>query len=184
VNLKWICVFCGSSKGIPPLYAEHAREFARLLVGHGMGLVYGGASVGLMGIIADAVTAAGGETIGVIPRSLVVRELAHPNLTRLIVTETLTERKTRMVELSDALVALPGGAGTLDELFEVWTAAQLGLHTKPMGLLNSGGYYDPLLAFVDRAVTEGFLASRQRDLLLVATTPQQLLSALTQHTTQ
>jgi len=183
VKLKWLCVFCGSSTGANPLYAEHAREFARLLVGHGMGLVYGGAGTGLMGILADAVIAAGGETIGVIPHSLVARELAHANLTRLIVTESLAERKTRMLELSDALVTLPGGAGTLDELFEVWTAGQLGLHEKPMALLNSGGYYDPLLAFVDRAVTEGFLASRQRNLLLVENTPQQLISALTRHDT-
>ena len=144
-----------------------------------MRVVYGGASVGLMGTIADAVLAEGGEVIGVIPGALVEREIAHRRLTELRVVETMHERKAGMAALADAFVALPGGLGTLEELFEIWTWSQIGLHAKPYGLLNTAGYYDPLIEFVDHAVREGFVRERQRSSLVVASDPEELLDLLT-----
>jgi uncharacterized protein (TIGR00730 family) len=176
---RWICVFCGARQGTARRYVPQVIDFGHVLVQQGMGLVYGGASIGLMGVIADTVLAAGGEVIGVIPEGLLEKEIAHSGLTRLIVTRSLSERKARMLELSDAFVALPGGTGTLDELTELWTAAQLGLHTKPIGLLNAGNYFDSLLKFLDHSVTEGFLSPGDRHLLHVEVTPQKLLERLT-----
>jgi uncharacterized protein (TIGR00730 family) len=158
-----------------------AAELGRALAAEGLGTVYGGASVGMMGAVADGALAAGGEVIGVIPRQLVDRELAHPGLSELHTTESMHERKALMLSLADAVVALPGGAGTLDELFEVITWSQLGLHAKPIGLLEIAGYYQPLLAFLDHAVTEALLRPEQRNTLLVAEDSAVLLRALRSH---
>jgi uncharacterized protein (TIGR00730 family) len=160
-----VCVFCGSAFGSRPVYAEVARSFGRGLAARGIGVVYGGASVGLMGELADAALAAGGEVIGVIPRSLVAREIAHAGLTELHVVETMHERKALMAELSDAIVALPGGAGTLDELFETLTWRQLGLHAKPIVLLDVDGFFEPLVALADHLVAEGFVRPEFRRVL-------------------
>lgn len=161
-----ICVFCGSSSGRSE-YVEAARHVGTTLAERGIELVYGGAKVGTMGAVADAALAAGGRVIGVIPRGLVDREIAHKGLTELHVVADMHERKAKMAELSDGFVALPGGAGTLEELFEVWTWAQLGLHTKPVGLLDVAGYYGHLTRFVEHMVVEGFLKPPYRDMLLV-----------------
>jgi len=161
-----ICVFCGSSTGRSPAFVQVAGELGRTLAERGIGLVYGGAHVGLMGVVADAALAAGGEVVGVIPRGLVDRELAHPALTRLSIVETLHERKAEMAALADAFIALPGGLGTLEELTEVLSWAQLDLHEKPIGLLDVAGYFGPFEAFLDHAVAEGFVAERHRRLLL------------------
>ena len=176
--MKRICVFCGSSPGNDPRYLEAARSMGRLLAGRGLGLVYGGGSVGLMGAVADAALAAGGEAIGVIPRVLQVRELAHRSLTTLHVVGSMHERKALMAELSDGFVALPGGMGTLEELSEVLTWAQLGIHARPVGLLDVAGYYRPLATFFDQAVTAGFLRPAHRRLLLVGEEPGPLLDDL------
>jgi hypothetical protein len=173
--MKRICVFCGSSPGYDPRYLEAARDMGRLVAGRGLGLVYGGGSVGLMGAVADAALAAGGEVIGVIPEVLQIRELAHRSLTRLHVVGSMHERKALMAELSDGFVALPGGMGTLEELAEVLTWAQLGLHARPVGLLDVAGYYQPLADFLDRAVSAGFLRPAHRALLLVGHEPGTLL---------
>lgn len=173
-----IGVFCGSSLGRGDEYSAGAKAFASAVALRGMSVVYGGASVGLMGVVADAVLAGGGEVIGVIPRTLVDREIAHRRLTELRVVETMHERKAGMAALADAFVALPGGLGTLEELFEVWTWAQLGLHAKPCGLLNTAGYYDPLIEFVDHAVREGFVREQQRSTLVVLSDPAELLDTL------
>lgn len=173
-----VCVFCGSSFGGRPEYSAAARALGRQLAERGMGLVYGGASVGLMGVVADAALAAGGEVIGVIPRSMVEREIAHAGLSELRVVTSMHERKATMAELADAFVALPGGIGTLEELFEVWTWAQLGLHRKPVALLDVAGFYEPLAAFLDRAVNERFVKLPTRSLLSVETDPAVLLDRL------
>jgi uncharacterized protein (TIGR00730 family) len=178
MRLKWICVFCGAKVGTAQRYSSQVVDFGQTLVRNGMGLVYGGASVGLMGILADTVLAAGGEAIGVIPQGLLEKEIAHERLTRRIITSSLAERKARMLELSDAFVTLPGGAGTLDELSELWTAALLGLHTKPIGILNADGYFDLLLKFFDQTVSAGFVSAAARDLLHVRSTAQELLDQL------
>ncbi|WP_039786584.1 TIGR00730 family Rossman fold protein [Actinoalloteichus spitiensis] len=170
-----ICVFCGSSRGRGERYVEAARALGELLAARDIGLVYGGASVGTMGAVADATIAAGGSVTGVIPTQLVDREIAHPGLTDLRVVSDMHERKAMMAELSDGFIALPGGAGTLEELFEVWTWAQIGLHAKPLGLLDVGGYYQPLRRFVDHMVSEEFLAPVFRDMLLVGSEPAELL---------
>jgi hypothetical protein len=170
-----ICVFCGSSPGADPRYLAAARDMGRTLAARGLGLVYGGGSVGLMGAVADAALEAGGEVIGVIPQVLRIRELAHGRLTTLHVVGSMHERKALMAELSDGFVAMPGGMGTLEELAEVLTWAQLGLHARPCGLLDVAGYYDPLVAFFDRAVEAGFLRPAHRRLLLTETTPAALL---------
>lgn len=173
-----ICIFCGSSPGARPTYRDTAVAMGTAIAERGIGLVYGGAKRGTMGVIADAVLEAGGTAVGILPGTLADRELAHPGLTELHLVDSLAERKDKMAELSDAFAILPGGCGTLDELFEVVTWAQLGLHDKPIGILNIEGYYDHLLAFLDTCVTEGFLSQAHRDLLTVATTPNALLDAL------
>lgn len=178
MKLARVCVYCGSATGRGQAYVECAREFGRLLAARGVELVFGGGGIGLMGVLADAVLAGGGRVHGVIPRSLVERELAHASLTTLHVVETMHQRKARMAELADAFLALPGGIGTLDELFEIWTWTQLGFHSRPLGLLNAQGYFDPLLAFLDHAVAEGFLAPAHRGLLRVGAGPGELLDAL------
>ncbi|MFI9011513.1 TIGR00730 family Rossman fold protein [Actinosynnema sp. NPDC053489] len=161
-----VCVFCGSSSG-RVRHVEAAREVGRALAERGIGVVYGGGRVGTMGALADGALAAGGSVVGVIPRNLVEWEVAHGNLTELRVVSSMHERKALMAELSDAFVALPGGAGTLEELFEVWTWAQLGLHAKPVGLLDVDGYFAHLLRMIDHMVAEGFLKPPYRDMLLV-----------------
>jgi uncharacterized protein (TIGR00730 family) len=176
--MKWLCVFCGSKAGDGDAYAGAARQLGGLLVGRGLGLVFGGGHVGLMGVLADAVLAAGGQAVGVIPKALVDRELAHGALTRLHVVATMHERKALMADLSDGFVALPGGFGTADELFEILTWAQLGLHAKPVGLLNVAGFFRPLLAWLDHTVATGFLRPRHRQLLLEAEAPGRLLDQL------
>jgi uncharacterized protein (TIGR00730 family) len=173
--MKRICVFCGSSPGHDPRYLEAARTMGRTLARRGLGLVYGGGSVGLMGAVADAALAAGGEVTGVIPRVLQIRELAHRSLTTLHVVGSMHERKALMAELSEGFVALPGGMGTLEELSEVLTWAQLGLHARPVGLLDVAGYYQPLARFFDQAVSAGFLRPAHRRLLLVGDQPEALL---------
>jgi hypothetical protein len=176
--MKRICVFCGSSRGSRPAYAEAARQVGAELARRGIGLVYGGGRVGLMGILADAALAAGGEVIGVIPAALLAWEVAHANLTELQVVGSMHDRKARMAELSDAFVALPGGYGTLEEFCEVLTWSQLGLHRKACGLLNVERYYDPLLALLDHAVAERFVRPDHRALVLEATEPDLLLDRL------
>jgi len=173
-----ICVFCGSALGARPEYAAAARELGRLLAEQGLGVVYGGTSIGLMGALADAALAAGGEVIGVLPGSLEKKEIAHRGLTGLHVVDTLAERKQRMFELSGGFVSLPGGTGTLDELSEMLTWAQLGFHEKPMGLLNVAGYFDGLLAFLRHAAAEGLLKERHLALLHVESDPARLLERL------
>jgi len=165
---KWICVFCGSAKGAQPEYAAAAREMGHKIAAAGLGMVYGGGSIGLMGVAADAALAAGGEVVGVIPDVIVDCEVGHDGLTELCVVRTMHERKAMMAERADAFVALPGGFGTLDEFMEIVTWAQLGIHQKPCVLANVGGYYDPLLRFLDSAVDGGFIRSENRGLVWVA----------------
>lgn len=174
--MKSLCVYCGSSPGLTPRYAEAARALAKELVKDNISLVYGGGNVGLMGIIADQVLELGGEVTGIIPKSLVAREVAHASLTRLHIVKDMHERKAMMAELSDGFIALPGGIGTLEELFEVFTWSQLKLHDKPIGILNVDGFYDGLLTFLEHQVNEGFLKSAQANILLVETEPDKLLS--------
>lgn len=161
-------VFCGSSIGAKPLYRDVAVELGRAIALRQVGLVYGGGGIGLMGALADAVLAAGGQVIGVIPQALASKELAHPNLTELRIVRTMHERKAVMAELADAFLALPGGLGTFDELFEILTWAQLGIHRKPVGLLNTDHYFDPLVGMVEHAVREGFVSPLHRELIIVA----------------
>jgi hypothetical protein len=172
-----VCVFCGAHEGRDPAFAQAARATAEALHERGLGLVYGGGAVGLMGVIADRMRELGGDAIGVIPDFMVEHELAHTGLTELRIVRSMHERKALMADLSDAFVALPGGWGTLDELVEAVTWAQLGLHAKPVGLVNVDGYFDPLLAFRDRAVASGFVLDAARTLLIVAPTPVELLDA-------
>lgn len=172
-----ICVFCGSRAGTDPKFTEAARQVGALLAGRGIGLVYGGGRVGLMGVTADAALAAGGEVIGVIPRALQERELAHTGLTGLHVVESMHARKTMMADLSDGFIALPGGAGTLEEIFEQWTWGQLGIHAKPNGFLNVDGYYAPVRQMVQDMVAAGFLARDYADMLTFETDPEALLAA-------
>jgi uncharacterized protein (TIGR00730 family) len=174
-GIRSVCVFCGASSGNDPGYAAAAAVVGERLAGRGIRLVFGGGHRGLMGTVADAALAAGGEVVGVIPRGLVDRELAHTGLTELRVVETLHERKALMEDLSDAFIALPGGLGTLEELTEVLSWAQLELHAKPIGLLDVGGYFDALDAFLDHALAEGFVAERHRRLLLRDTDVDALL---------
>lgn len=176
--MRRICVFSGSSSGCIADYRDAATQLGTLLAGRGIGLVYGGASVGLMGAVADAAMAAGGEVIGVIPHALVKREVAHAGLPDLRVVDSMHERKALMAELSDAFIALPGGIGTFEELFEVWTWTQLGAHAKPCGLLNVHGFYDKLLDFLDHVVGQEFLKPQDRQLLSAAQEPEALLDRL------
>ena len=171
-------MYCGSSPGDRAAYADAARAFGAALAQRHLGLVYGGGSVGLMGMLADAVLENGGNVTGVIPRALVARELAHGGLTDLRVTESMHQRKALMAELADAFVALPGGIGTFEELFEIWTWAQLGLHRKPCGVLNADGYYEGLVAFLDHATASGFIPPQNRAMLLVGADPDDLLDRL------
>jgi uncharacterized protein (TIGR00730 family) len=173
-----LCVFLGSSPGRLPIYAAAARSFGTLLAARGIGLVYGGGSVGLMGVLADAVLAAGGEAIGVIPDALQALEVDHPRLTALHVVRTMHERKALMAELADGFIAMPGGIGTFEELFEVWTWAQLGYHNKPCGLLDVNGFYRGMAGFIDHVVAEGFLKPAQREMLLVDDKPERLLDRM------
>ena len=178
-NLKGkICVFTGSRLGARAEYAEAARRLGKALVHRGYGLVYGGGNVGLMNVIADTVLAMDGHVTGVIPDSLVTREVAHQGLTDMRVVQSMHERKAVMAELSDGFIALPGGIGTMEELFEVLSWAQLGIHNKPCGLLNASGYYQPLINFLDHAVAEDFLKPKHRDLLIVENEPEKLLERM------
>ena len=176
--LKRICVFCGSSSGTREIYVQSAREVGRLLCEREIELVYGGGKVGLMGAVADACLSAGGRVIGVIPQLLVDKEVAHQGLTELRVVQTMHERKAMMADLADAFLALPGGFGTWDELCEVVTWSQIGIQRKASAILNVNGYYDPLLAMADRAVSEGFLRDAYRELLLTDTDPARLLDRI------
>ncbi|MBK9385719.1 MAG: TIGR00730 family Rossman fold protein [Planctomycetes bacterium] len=176
--MRAVCVFCGSSPGAQPVYRSIAIELGRELVARDLTLVYGGGNVGLMGILADAVLEAGGRAIGVIPRALLEREVGHRGLTELHVVRSMHERKALMAELSDAFLALPGGFGTFEELCEVITWAQLGIHAKPCGVLNAAGYYDPLLALFDRAVDERFVRAEHRAIVRVASSPRAILDEL------
>jgi uncharacterized protein (TIGR00730 family) len=170
-----ICVFTGSRDGRHAGYAEAARQLGRELVERNYGLVYGGGNVGLMKVIADTVLELGGYVTGVIPDSLVSREIAHCGLSDLRIVESMHERKAMMAELSDCFITMPGGIGTMEEFFEVLSWAQLGIHRKPCGLLNTGGYYDPLIAFLDHAVEHGFLKQKHRSLLILASEPAEIL---------
>lgn len=176
--MKSVCVYCGSSSGTDPAFAAAARTVGRLLAGSGRTLVYGGGRVGLMGALADAALAAGGRVIGVIPRAMVDRELAHQGLTELRVVGSMHERKALMAELADGFLALPGGLGTLEELFEAWTWAQLGIHAKPFGLLDVSGLFGPLLGFLDRLVEQRFVRPEHRALLQVDSDSAALLAAM------
>jgi uncharacterized protein (TIGR00730 family) len=172
-----ICVFCGSNAGRHPGYRRLAEALGRALAGRGLGVVCGGGRVGLMGALADAALAAGGEVIGVIPQALMDREIGHRGLTELRIVGSMHERKALMAELADGFVALPGGIGTLEELFEVWTWAQLGLHAKPCGLLDTDGFFQPLVGFLDHLVDTGFVQAAHRAMLVTAETPDALLAA-------
>lgn len=174
--MKRLCVFCGSSTGDDPAYVAGARDLGQALVARGIGLVYGGASVGLMGALADAVLDAGGEAIGVIPQSLWDREVGHTGLTALHLVDTMHERKALMADLADGFIALPGGIGTLEEFCEILTWAQLGVHAKPCGLLDIKGYYTPLLVLLDHMVARSFLPLVDRARILVAPDPEDLLA--------
>lgn len=181
-HVRSICVFCGSQSGHDSAYAEAARAFGRLLATRGIRVVYGAGNVGLMGVLADAALAAGGQVIGVIPQRLVDRELAHQRLTELRIVTSMHERKALMAELSDAFVALPGGLGTYEELFEVLTWSQLGIYNKPCGCLNVRGYFTPLAALLDHAVNEGFLRPEHRNNLSMASNAEELLDLLLRST--
>lgn len=176
--MKCVCVFAGSSTGKRLVYREEALKLGRALVERGLALVYGGGGIGLMGVLADAVLAAGGEAIGVIPQGLLLREEAHQHLTKLYTVKSMHERKALMSNLADAFIALPGGFGTFDELFEIITWAQLGIHQKPIGLLNVAGYFTPLLTLIQHASDEGFISPVHIDLLQVRSTVEDVLEAL------
>ena len=176
--MRRVCVYAGSNPGSHPDYAGAARALATTLAERGIGLVYGGGRVGLMGVLADTILEAGGEAIGVMPQSLIDREIGHHGLTELKVVDSMHERKAQMAELSDAFVAVPGGIGTLEELIEVYTWSQLGIHDKACGVLNLRGYYDHLAALLDHAVAEGFLRPQHRAVLSVASEPAELLDRL------
>lgn len=176
--LKRLAVYCGSSSGSDPAFAEAAAATAQAMVGAGVDLVYGGGRLGLMGLIADAVLDGGGQVFGVIPYSLVDLEVAHTGLTELVTVETMHERKARMTDLADAFLALPGGIGTLDELFEAWSWNALGYHAQPFCLLNVNGFWDGLIEFVDHATAKGFMSEQRRKQLLVADDPAEALRLL------
>jgi uncharacterized protein (TIGR00730 family) len=176
--MKAIAVYCGASPGADPVYADAARALARVLVEHNIALVYGGGKVGLMGVIADEVLCLGGEATGVIPRALMEREVGHAGLTRLFVVKDMHERKAMMSDLADGFIAMPGGMGTLEELFEMVTWAQLGIHAKPIGLLNVNGFWDGLVGFVDHLVAQGFVRPAHAGLLLRDADPDALVRRL------
>jgi len=176
--VRSVCVFCGASIGSNPAYREAAVALGQAIARRGWTLVYGGGAVGLMGVVADAAMAAGGDVVGIIPQSLLDAEVGHKGLTRLEVVDGMHARKARMAELSDAFIALPGGLGTLEELFEVWTWGQLGYHAKPLGLLDVNGLYDKLGGCLDHIVEEGFVRPQHRDMLLLGQQPDELLAAM------
>ena len=176
--MKSICVFCGANPGNDPVYAAGARAMGVEIARRGLTLVYGGGAVGLMGVVANAALEAGGEVHGVIPRALREKEIGHNDLTRLEVVDTMHIRKARMAELSDGFIAMPGGIGTFEELFEIWTWGQLGIHEKPLGLLNIAGFYDPLAAFLDGTVEAGFLKQAHRAMAMTDTEPATLLDRM------
>ena len=177
-TLKSLCVFCGSSAGVAPRHADAARDMGATLARAGVGLVYGGGAVGLMGIVADSVMAAGGTVIGVIPKALADLEVAHHGLTRLHIVASMHERKAMMADLSDGFIAMAGGIGTLEELFEIWTWGQLGDHQKPVAMLNVGGFYDPLIGFLDMVVEAGFFRPQHRAMLVVDDEPARLIDRM------
>jgi uncharacterized protein (TIGR00730 family) len=177
-NLDQLAVYCGSAPGSDPAFAEAAEATAAAMVREKIQLVYGGGRLGLMGLIADSVLELGGEVYGVIPQALVDIEVAHPSVTELHIVETMHERKAKMTELADGFLALPGGIGTLDELFEAWSWNALGYHKKPFCLLNTNGYWDGLIKFIDHATESGFMSAERRKQLLVAETPEQALEYL------
>ena len=176
-----VCVFCGSQVGIDGLYRETTVALGKLLVRNGYGLVFGGGSVGLMGVIADAVLDEGGDVIGVLPQQLATKELLHPGVPDMRVVPSMHARKALMAELADAFIALPGGLGTFEEFFEIVTWAQLGFHRKNIGLLNVAGYFDPLVQLIDRAIQEGFIKHKNRDLFVVEERPDVLLQKMVTH---
>jgi uncharacterized protein (TIGR00730 family) len=177
-HVRRLAVYCGSAAGSSPVFAEATRATATAMIGRGVDLVYGGGRLGLMGLVADTVLEGGGRVYGVIPRALVNLEVAHTGLTELRTVETMHERKAAMTDLADAFLALPGGIGTLDELFEAWSWNALGYHKKPFCLLNVEGYWDGMVEFIDHATTSGFLSAQRREQLLVAATPEQALELL------
>ena len=180
-TIRRVCVFCGSNAGVDAAYRTAADEMGRQIARRGWGLVWGGGSVGLMGVLADAALAAGGHVTGVIPKMLATKELLHPRATEMHIADSMHARKALMEELADAFVALPGGYGTFEELLEIVTWAQLGLHAKPIGLLNVRGYFDRLTGFFDHAIGEGFIKAKQRSLVVEAATPGELLERLVDH---
>ncbi|RPI75311.1 MAG: TIGR00730 family Rossman fold protein [Desulfobacteraceae bacterium] len=179
MKLNNVCVYCGSSPGRIDLYAESARTLAAALVDRNIGLVYGGASVGLMGLVADSVLTGGGRVTGVIPQAMVEKEIVHNGLTNLHITKSMHERKTIMSELSDGFIALPGGIGTLEELFEIWNWAELGYHQKPCGLLNIANYFDGLIGFLEHSVAEKFVKKSHFEMLIVESEPGRILERFT-----
>jgi len=181
MKIKKICVYCGSSPGRNPAYLQAAESLARVMCERGIGLVYGGAAIGVMGAVANAVLEGGGEAIGVIPSSLAVKEVAHSSLTELHVVASMHDRKAMMAELSDGFIALPGGWGTLEEIFEILTWAQLGFHHKPCGLLNVGGYYDGLIGFLDNAFEQQFVNELCRPMLMKSREPASLLDQFAEY---
>ena len=180
-HLASVCVFCGSSPGVDPGFVAAAEEVGRLLAPQGRRLVYGGGRLGLMGAVADAALAHGGEVIGVIPGALVEKEVAHTGLTELRVVASMHDRKAAMADLADGFLALPGGIGTLEEFFEIWTWGQLGLHHKPFGLLNVAGFFDPLLAFLDQLTEQRFVRAEHRGMLCTRAVAGDLLEEMTAH---
>ena len=176
--MRSVCVYCGSNSGNDPAFGEATRALANLLVARGIRIIYGGAALGLMGLLADTAMKAGGEVVGVLPQGLKDREIGHPGLTELHLVASMHERKAMMAELSEGFIALPGGIGTLEELIEIYTWGQLGLHRKPLGMLNVNGYYDALGAFLDHAVDSGFLHPQQRAVMRMEADPERLLEAL------
>lgn len=182
MTLKRVCVFAGSNLGVRPEYEDVARELGRALAGRGLGVVYGGARVGLMGALADQVLEARGEVIGVIPEALVAKEVAHDALSELRVVKSMHERKAMMASLADAFIALPGGWGTMEEFFEILTWGQLGLHQKPCGLLNVAGYFDPMLSLVQHSIDEGFVRREYRSMISVSESAAGLIDLLQTYT--
>lgn len=180
MEMKRVCVYCGSRHGKRPAYTAAAQTLGRELAQSGRSLVYGGGNVGLMGVVADAVLEAGGEVIGVIPWPMVTRELAHHGVTKLHVVSSMHERKALMAQLADGFIALPGGVGTLEELFEIWTWAQLGIHQKPLGLLNTDGFYSSLVAFLDHLTAEDFVTPENRSFVRIDADPKSLLEKMSQ----
>jgi len=179
--MKRLCVYCGSSPGRQPDYAQVARQLARAMVSKNINLVYGGASVGIMGEIANAVLEEGGEVIGIIPKGLFKKEVAHTGITELREVDSMHERKSLMADLSDGFIALPGGFGTIEEIFEIITWSQLGMHRKPCGLLNVCHYYDKLISFLDHAVSEQFIKATHRSTILIDKCPNALLEKLEEY---